>query len=415
MAVHRPALMPRWGTITLVKIAYISDTYLPETNGIVTAIVRHSTALAARGHEFLILCPRYGKDDPEGVGRVHVSRYNAVSAGSNEDTHVALPWLFGMVRTLRRFKPDVIHVHTPLPIGVTGVVAAKLLGIPNIQTYHSYVPGFMQYLDLRRLLKLDTGPRVVKDTWFSWVFTRLLYNRADLLLAPSRTLVGELCRHRLKPPARYQTNGIDLAEFTPKADYAPTRRIVHIGRLGYEKNADIVVRAFAIFSAGHPGWTLHILGEGPARPYLEKLAGELGVGASVEWSGFIGRPMLAETYRSADIFATASTIETQGIVVLEAMASGTPVVGADALAVPEMAHDGRDGIIVPPYDAQAMAEAFAHLADDDALRERLGRTAVNSVREHLLADAVDRLEGVYEAVAAGHAKGLGDGSCNGIG
>ncbi|MDO9557775.1 MAG: glycosyltransferase [Coriobacteriia bacterium] len=398
-----------------MKIAYISDTYLPETNGIVTAIVRHSATLAERGHEFLVLCPRYGTGDPKGYGRIHIERYGAVSAGSNEDTHVALPWLFGMVRTLREFKPDIIHAHTPLPIGVTGVIAAKLLGVPLIQTYHSYMPGFIQYLDLRRLLKLDTGPRRVKDDRFSWLVTRLLYNRADLVLTPSRTLMAELRRHRVRSPVRYQTNGIELAEFPPKDDYALHKRIVHIGRLGYEKHADVVVRAFALFARTHPDWSLHILGEGPARPYLLRLAAELDIEKHVEWSGFIDRMQLAKAYRDADIFATASTIETQGIVVLEAMASGTPVVGVNALAVPEMAHDGRDGIIVEPYDAEAMSQAFARLADDDALRERMGRTARESVKAHLLLDAVDRLEQVYEAVAQGLAGDPGDGRCDGVG
>jgi len=116
----------------------------------------------------------------------------------------------------------------------------------------------------------------------------------------------------------------------------------------------------------------------------------------VRWEGFVSREHLADSYRAADIYATASTIETQGLVVLEAMASGTPVVGVDALAVPEMARDGRDGIIVPPYDPEAMAAALARLADDDDLRERMGRACIDDVRAHELSAAVDRLERTYE-------------------
>ncbi len=341
-------------------------------------------------------------------------RFRAVCAGSNQDTRVALPWLPSMMRTLRDFKPDIIHVHTPLGIGIAGVVSAKLLRVPLIQTYHSYMPGFMQYLDPRRLLKLDTGPRRENDSRLSWHLGRLLYNRSDLVLAPSKTLVDEVRAHGIRPPIRYQTNGIELSEFPPKAEYTPRRRIVHIGRLGYEKHADVVIRAFAAFWADHPDWTLHVLGEGPAKPYLLRLADELGIANRVQWSGFIHRTRLAETYREADIFATASTIETQGLVVLEAMASGTPVVGVNALAIPEMARDGRDGIIVEPYDSEAMARAFTRLADDDGLRERTGRNARESVTAHRLSDAVDRLERTYEAVASGQTKEPEDRSDNGI-
>ena len=383
-----------------VKIAYISDTYLPETNGIVTAIVRHTRGLGKRGHEFLILCPRYGVDDPGGAEPVRVERYPALSAASNAETHVALPSLSRMVRMLREFGPDIIHVHTPLPIGVSGVIAAKRLGVPLVQTYHSYVPGFMQYAGLTRLLKLDRGPRHTKETWFSWFLTRALYDRSDLVLAPSRALVELLRRHGLKPPARDYTNGIDLAEFPPKAHWGLRRRIMHCGRLGFEKNTEVVVEAYARFVAERDGWQLHLLGEGPAEHYLRELIERLGIGDQVRFEGFVSREHLAESYREADIYATASTIETQGIVVLEAMASGTPVVGVDALAVPEMATHERDGFMVAPYDPDAMASAFARLADDDALRERIGRACIEDVHRHELGAAVENLEAIYTDLLA---------------
>lgn len=383
-----------------MRIAYISDTYLPETNGIVTAIVRHSQRLAERGHEFLVLCPRYGADDPGDTPGVTVERYRAVGASSNGDTHVALPWPPRMVARLRRFDPDVVHVHTPLPIGVCGVLAARWLHVPLVQTYHSWVPGFLQYASPSRLLRLDRGPRRTRDTWLARMLTRALYDRSDLVLAPSETVCEMLRDQGLDPPARYQTNGIDVREFPAKPDWTTRGRIMHCGRMGFEKNAEVVLEAFSQFRDNHPGWELHLLGEGPATPYLRGLARRLGIEESVRTEGFVDRAHLAECYREADIYATASTIETQGLVVLEAMSSGTPVVGVDALAVPEMAPDGRSGIIVQPYDARAMAEAFDRLADDDALRERMGREGVRQVRSHDLTEAVDRLEDVYRELAA---------------
>ena len=391
-----------------MRIAYISDTYLPETNGIVTAIVRHASWLAERGHEFLIFCPRYGYDDPGAEESLSVVRYPAWSATSNANTHVSFPRLWDMSVRLRRFAPDLVHVHTPLSLGMSGIMQARSLRIPLVQTYHSWVPGFMQYATPSRLLNLDKGPRRMRDTLASRLFTRALYNRSDLILAPSEALCEVLRHEGIRPPIRYQTNGIDLAEFPPKTDWRLRKSIMHCGRFGFEKNIEIVVQAFAGFLHDHPDWELRLMGEGPAAPYLHSLVERLGISRSVRFEGFVTRAKLAEAYREADIYATASTIETQGLVLLESMASGTPVVAVDALAAPEMARDGASGIIVQPYDAQAMAEAFGQLADNGALRERLGRSALVEVQAHALGPAVDRLERTYTellATSPGRTKG----------
>ena len=386
-----------------MRIAYVTDTYLPETNGIVAAIGRHMRLLVERGHEFLVLCPRYGPDDPGDAPGITVVRHRAFGAPSNPDTHVALPWLPTMVRRLREFAPDLVHVHTPLPIGLSGLAAAGVLRVPRVQTYHSYVPGFLQYVRLGRLLGFDHGPRQVRETSWGHFLTRIVYNRAELVLAPSEALCDVLRATGVKPEVRYQTNGMDLTELLPKDDWSLRRCVMHSGRLGFEKNSEVVVEAFARFAADRPDWTLHFMGEGPAKPYLASLIARLGIAGRVRWEGFVSRERLAESYREADVYATASTIETQGLVVLEAMASGTPVVGVDALAVPEMARKGRDGIIVPPYDPQAMADALARLADDHELRERMGRACAQDVQAHELTAAVDRLERTYEELLARHA------------
>lgn len=394
-----------------MKIAFVSDTFVPEFNGIVTAAVRHTGGLAARGHEVRVYCPRYreGCAIPEGVA---VSRYPSFSWPGNPDTRVSLVWPPALARELALFAPDVIHVQTPLALGVSGLRAAHRLAIPCVQTYHSWVPGFMAYIRPGRMLGLVRGPIRPHESWFSRTFVRAVYGWNDLVLAPSHTLVAELRELGVRAPCRTQTNGIDLAEFTPKSTYEPTHTILLTGRLGYEKHAEEVIAAFARFAPAHPGWRLRVLGEGPAAPYLHALVQREGLGDIVTFRGFIDRADLLAEYAHADISATASTIETQGLVVLEAMASGTPVVGVRALAVPEMAHDGVHGTMVEPHDTAAFADALAALADDDALRERLGRAAVEGAAAHALPRALDSLEYVYRELAAGRASDLEDGSTN---
>ena len=193
-----------------MRIAYITDTYLPETNGIVTAIVRHARALAARGHTFLVLCPRYGPDDPGDEDSISVERYRGFRVPSNPDTHLALPWRPAVARRLRAFAPDLVHVQTPMTLGLAGLRAARTLGVPLVQTYHSYVPGFLQYARPSRVLGLDRGPRRIHDTRLGRAMTRAIYNRGDLVLAPSETLARLLRTIGVKPEVRTQTNGIDL-------------------------------------------------------------------------------------------------------------------------------------------------------------------------------------------------------------
>ena len=140
-----------------MKIAFVSDTFVPEFNGIVTATVRHTAGLVARGHDVRMYCPHYPTDAaaPEGVA---VRRYPSFSWPGNPDTRVSLVWPPALARELGDFGPDVIHVQTSLALGLSGLYAARRLGIPSVQTYHSWIPGFMAYIRPGRVLGLVRGP-----------------------------------------------------------------------------------------------------------------------------------------------------------------------------------------------------------------------------------------------------------------
>ncbi len=433
-----------------MRIAIITDTYAPEVNGVVTSIVTHTRLLADRGHEILIVCPRYGEGEGPSYPGITVERYPAFSFVTNKATRVAVPFVLSLARNIRRFKPDVVHVHTPLTLGVTGLLVAKSLRLPTIQTYHTYIPDFMQYVEISRLLGIDDlQERIANSLFFerllrtgawqrlvrsreaieeradevldaflgigadeeaerpelsariAWRYTRLLYNRSDRVITPSLTLKRELIRHGVTVPVDYVSNGIDLTLTRPKDSYAPTGRIIHAGRLGFEKNVDVVIKAFARALDHGVDLALDIVGDGPAREGLERLVQRLGLTASVRFLGFLDRSTLASRYRDYDLFVTASTIETQGIVLLEAMASGLPVVGVRALAIPEIVRTGRCGIVVPPFDEQSFARAIERLAGDDALRERFGRAALAEVAAHDVHAVVSELESLYRLTALG--------------
>jgi glycosyltransferase involved in cell wall biosynthesis len=433
-----------------LRIVYFTDTYLPEVNGVAMALDAHARLLAARGHQVLIVAPKYRRPVLHVVPGVRIKRYRAVSFITNKASRIALPSVASVVATLRGFRPDVVHIHTPLSIGVIGLVATKMLRLPNVQTYHTYIPDFMQYVELHRLLRLDRmQDRVLdsliferlfaSDAWqllagrgrdgeraervrevvrsvlgglapderpelstrVAWQFTRALYNRADLVLTPSVTLKHELEQHGITAPVEYVSNGIDTSVIPPKTDYAPTGRLLHAGRLGFEKNVDVVVRAFARLLESRPEYRLDIVGDGPARDRIARQVELLGIGDRVSMPGFMERAELSRIYREYDAFVTASTIVTQGIVLLEAMSAGLPVVGVRALAIPELVTDGRAGLIVEPGDEEALAEALLRIVDDEALRARLGAGCREDVRAHAIGSVITRLEDVYTQVIEG--------------
>jgi glycosyltransferase involved in cell wall biosynthesis len=320
--------------------------------------------------------------------------------------------------------------------------------LPIVQSYHTYIPDFMQYVEVQRLLRLDDlQERVVNSlifermfesgTWrrlsragetprqaledtakvvssvlgelppeervqlsarVAWQYTRTIYNRGAAVLTPSMTLKRELEEHGVTVPVEYLSNGIDTSLVRPKTSYAPTGRLVHAGRLGPEKNVDVVLRAFALLADRCPGCTLDVIGDGPARDSIERLASRLGLRDRVRMLGFMDRAHLARAYADYDAFVTASTIETQGIVLLEAMSAGLPVVGVDALALPELVRHQRDGIIVEPGDVDALASAMERLLGDEDLRARFGKACREDVRPHALESVVTRLEGIYREI-----------------
>lgn len=431
-----------------MRIALFTDTYLPEVNGAVTSIDSHTRLLGARGHEILIICPKYRKPILYVVPHVTIQRYRSFSFITNKDTRIALPTMASVARKLRRFRPDIVHIHTPLSIGVIGLATARMMRLPVVETYHTYIPDFMQYLEPQRLLRLDdlqdrvmnsvifeqmfsagvfhrlagieekgkgaapelcdvaqaaleeTAPKEPADltTRFAWQFTRTIYNRADLVITPSATLKHELEANGVTVPVEHLSNGIDLGLIRQKDSYAPTGRLLHAGRLGHEKNIDVVVKAFALMLQEHPGYRLDILGDGPARESLVRLAERLGVADRVHMGGFMDRRALGRVYREYDAFVTASTIETQGIVLLEAMAAGLPIAGVRALAIPELVIEGRDGLLVEPGDESALADAMGRLVADENLRATLGRAGQTDVKAHALPAVVTRLEELYASV-----------------
>ncbi len=229
----------------------------------------------------------------------------------------------------------------------------------------------------------------------TWSLVNRVYGRCDIVISPSEAIKRELSKRGLAKRIEVVSNGVDLDRFARKSDFAPTGRIIHTGRLGFEKNLRVVLTAFAEIAGKNPGYELIIAGDGPARKELEKMSKDLGVDNRVKFLGMIKRDDLPQIYRSGDVFATASTMETQGMVVLEAMACGLPVVGVRKYALPDLIKDGVNGFVVKPGGEKQMAGKLEYILNNPRLIRKMGMKAVETARKHDIRLMAEKLSGVY--------------------
>ena len=426
-----------------MKIAIFTDTYIPELNGVVTSIDNFTRLMADDGNE-IMTCLKYGLYRDKKYPNIKVKRFPSVSFANNKEVRVALPSVVAVVDELRAFNPDVIHIQTPMGIGWVGILATKILKRRNIQTYHTYIPDFLVYLKPRTFItsnrlvnqlisskimmalldmELYEGDAKDKNTLkkllaeraessaakmhpgafteaFAWNYTRVIYNRADLVLTPSLALKHALKRHRVKSRVEVMSNGIDFDDYEKKTDYGLKNKIIHIGRIGTEKNVEVIIKAFAIALKSRPELKLEIWGDGPAKKGLETLSKELGLTKSIKFIGFYQREATFKILKNYDFFVTASTIETQGLVILEAMAAGLPVLGVDKLAIPEVIKDGQNGYLSRPFDAKGMAENMLKVLENEDRRKRFGQKSLKIAETNQLVKCKDRLFNFYKEIAA---------------
>lgn len=429
-----------------MRIAIYTDTYPPDKNGISMSIDSFTKLLAAEGHEFMIFCPKKGLHIDKKHPNISIKRYASITAPSNKDSKISLPFIWTAVRDLKDFNPDLVHIQTPMGMGLVGIWATKILKIKNVQTYHTYIPDFLVYFTPKMLLGIDritnfinnsrlaksivtradvddSNPifklfknrlssifKEVDDTdeennskkfkeVFGRNYTRFLYNKADIVLTPSVALKNILEKQGITKKIVVLSNGVNSKLFKRKTDYAIKNRMVHAGRLGYEKSTAVIIEAFYIAQKTNPCLRLDVYGDGPSRKSLIGLTKKLKIAKKIRFFGAYDISKFSQKLCEYDFFVTASTIETQGIVLLEAMASGLPVVAVNKLAVPEIVHNGKNGYLSKPADAEAMAKNMLKILENSKRLEKFGKKAILIAKSHEISIWKDRLFNIYKKLA----------------
>lgn len=408
-----------------MKIVYFSDTFYPKIDGVAISMKNFAEALSFRGHEFLILCPRYGEGDFVRINdKIRVERFRSAFLPSYPDIKVVLPSPNKIKRIVRDFKPDIAHIHTPGLLGLYGLRFLEKEGIPTIGTYHTLMAEqdmyvsfyrlfkldklfgkadkFKDKLSLKSLLKFEKNDKMNLRKKIILKICNDIYNRCDLVISPSHLIKKQLIEYGIDRPITVVSNGMDLQRFKGESKKAPTSapKILHVGRISYEKNCDVVLHAFHEILNTFPDATLTIIGDGPAIPSLKKQAESLGMKEKIIFTGFVPNTELPAIYPEYDLFLTASTMETQGLVILESLACGLPAVGVDSFAIPELIHDGKNGFVVPSFDAEGMAAKSVEILKNPEMYEEFSKESLKIASHHEMGLCVDQMEEVYKKMAS---------------
>lgn len=371
--------IPRYFKNENMRVGFFTDTFLPQQNGVVASLLSTGSELVRRGHEVHVFCPL---TKLKNVGGTKIHSYPAVKFRPYPEFKIAIP------RGRDKAPPlDIIHTHSPFTMGFFGWRVAKFQKIPRVSTFHTLLTDYSSVLRLGRpIAKLVT-----------WKFCKSFYNRHEKIIAPSETLREVLRERGIRKPIEVIPSGIDTHFYRP-IDRKKARRelglgdesvFLCLGRVSHEKNVDRVIRAMKDVEA-----RLLVVGRGPATDKLKKIARKEKLQRKVSFKGFVPERMKPLYYSAADALVIASTSETQGMVVVEAMACATPVIGAKAMAVPELVKDGENGRLFEPRDVKHLS---AILADFEPT-QRMRRRAVETSKDYSIEKCVSKLEDFYTKV-----------------
>lgn len=387
-----------------LRIAIFTDSFFPELGGIQDSIMASARELGRRGVAVLILAPAASPRDFSRAGlavaelemgeNVTIHRLSALAApGSTGQSRLALPWA-RTAGVLAAFRPDVIHTQTFLGAGLAARAAARHTGVPLLGTNHWAVSGFSLYAPLAPEAVTRVACRAVAR----------FYNHCAWTSVPSRAALAEMRAHGFRGTAAVISNPIDTERFHPASPEERARlkqelglssaSVVYAGRLAREKHVDVLIRALPVLRARLPQAMLVLAGRGTARVGLEALARELGVADAVRFTGMLDHAALARLFQAADAFALASTSESQGMALLQAMSTGLPVVAVRQGPLVEYVPPGT-GALTTPGDAAEIAACLAALLLDPRVRQRAGEAASRWAAQFGVAPVTDMMQAAY--------------------
>jgi phosphatidylinositol alpha 1,6-mannosyltransferase len=368
-----------------VRIAYITESFPPDVNGVAHTAVRVAEHLLSRGHHPLVIAPEpaSGRPVPDRDFDFPVVRVRSMAVPLYRGFRVGLPG-FRLREAVAAHRADVVHLHGPFVLGASGCAAALDQQVPIVAVYATDLPAYA------RLYRAGAVGEAV-----AWRRLRKIHNAADRTLAPCTATAADLREHGIERVDVW-ARGVDCRRFDPakrseqlRTALAPGGQLLvgYVGRIAAEKRVDLLAATAAL-----PGVRLVIVGSGPAEAAIRRAI------PSALFLGQRGGEELAQLYASLDVFVHAGPHDTFGQTLQEAAASGLPVVAPAAGGPLDLVRDGTTGFLVAPGSATALASAVARLAADPALRAAQGRAGRHMVLQRSWSALCDELIGHYADV-----------------
>ena len=370
-----------------MKIAFFTETFLPKVDGIVTRLTKTIDNLVQKGDEVVVFCPEGCPTEYKGAKIIGVA---AMPLPLYPELKLGLPGP-AVSDALENFKPDLIHVVNPAVLGLGGIWLAKSNNIPLIASYHTHLPKYLEHYGMGMLEPL------------LWELLKAAHNQALLNLCTSTAMVEELESKGIKRTALWQ-RGVDTETFKPEFRNQIMRNkllgkypdknslLIYVGRLSAEKQIERIKPVLEEI----PDACLALVGDGPYRNQLEKIFEN----TQTNFIGYLSGEELASAYASGDIFLFPSSTETLGLVLLEAMAAGCPVIGANKGGIPDIINDGVNGCLYDPdgvdQGKSSLIEATKKILNNNTKKENMRIEARNESEKWNWSQATLQLKKYYE-------------------
>jgi len=364
-----------------MKILYISDVYFPRINGVSTSIRTFVKQMQSLGHEVHLIAPDYAANTED---ESWIKRIPARSIYFDpEDKLMKWSAVMQILPELRRENYDLVHVHTPFVAHYLGLKLAQEFNVPCIETYHTFFEDYLHHY-------LPWIPKLIARG-IARTISKRQCNAVDAIVAPSAPMLSVLRAYGVKAAAEVIPTGLqehsfkdaDGKAFRSKYDIPLDRpMLLFVGRVAFEKNICFLLEMTKVLIEKHPDALLVVAGQGPAEKSLHKQAADLGLDNNIKFIGYLDRNTeLNACYQAADIFVFSSKSETQGLVLLEAMAQGTPVVAIAELGTASVLIEGQ-GALIAPDNIEGFADKVHYLLKYPEDRYELGKAALTYATEH---------------------------------
>lgn len=388
-----------------MRILMISDVYFPRVNGVSTSILTFQQELAAQGHEVHIVAPHYPAGHPE---EAHISRIESGYVMLDpEDRLMKSAKIHELTPKFHKHEFDIVHIQTPFLAHYAGIKLARALDVPTIETYHTFFEEYLyHYVPL--LPKFITR-RITRS------FSRSQCNSVNAVIVPSTAMSSVLTQYGCTTPIHIAPTGIQMSKFESgmgsrfraKHNIPEDRHLLlHVGRVAHEKNIGFLLSMVARLKADHPQVLFLICGEGPAKTDLEQQVKRMGLADNVMFVGYLDRETeLLDCYRAADVFVFASRTETQGLVLLEAMALGVPVVSTAIMGTIDILSPNR-GALVAEENTEDFSAKVSRLLNNRELRLSIGDEGRAYAQTWSAPATARRVVDIYQGVIEARNAGL---------